>query len=68
MSRNAFKKFDDHEHRFVTMRLYGIGQKTAYGKIDAFVEEAFKEGLKVVQVQREYAVWDTNVEFDKGWI
>ena len=66
--RNAFKKFEQLEHRFVTFRLYQIGQRRAYAHVDEFVEKLHAANLKVVQVQREYALYDSNTDFDKGWI
>lgn len=68
LSRNAFKSFSDCEHRFVTQRVYRKGQREAYAIIDAFVADALATSLNVVQVQREYAVYDTNVDYDAGWV
>ena len=68
LSRNAFKKFDKFDHRFLTMRLYNIGQKTAFAKFDALLDCLKNANIEVVNTQREYAVWDTNVQLDAGWI
>jgi hypothetical protein len=68
LSRNAFKKFDKNEHRFLTLRLYGIGQKKAFARFDALLDALKDQMIEVVGTQREYAVWDTNVNHDAGWI
>lgn len=68
LSRNAFKKIDGGEQRFLTLRLHKVGRDTSFAKIDALVAELVQKGIKVLHVQREYAVWDTNVDFDRGWI
>lgn len=68
LSRNAFKKTDHGEQRFLTLRLYKVGRDTSFAKTDALVNELVHSRITVLHVQREYAVWDTNVDFDKGWI
>lgn len=68
LSRNAFKKFEQYDHRFLTMRLYGIGQKNAFANFDSLLSDLKKMNIEVVNTQREYAVWDTNVRLDAGWI
>ena len=68
LSKNAFKSFSDQEHRFVTFRCYHLGLKAASAKVDIFVDDVLSHHLSILQVQREYAVWDTNVDHDSGWI
>lgn len=68
LSRNAFKKFDQYDHRFLTLRLRGIGQKTAFAKFDALLDSLKDANIEIAGTQREYAVWDTNHQLDAGWI
>ena len=68
LSRNAFKKLEFGDHRFLTLRIYGVGQKTSFQRFDRLLNDLDQHLINIIQSQREYAVWDTNVRLDAGWI
>jgi hypothetical protein len=55
-------------HRFVTLRLYGVGKLTAEEKFNSCVFSLDNAGYSITSKMREYAVYDTNVSLDSGWI
>jgi len=68
LSKNACKRSDLFEHRIATLRLYGIGKEDAYEKKKKFVHDVESHAITIVKMENEYAVFDTNVEMDSGWI
>lgn len=70
LSRNAFKIFaeSDLAHRFLTMRVYKEGKSDAMARYKACVKAVKDCGLKIVTKQREFSVYDSNIELDRGWI
>jgi len=69
LSTNAFKITDNGtQHRFVTLRLFRVGKNTALRQFDDCISAIEQAGYKVVTKQREYAVYDSNVLLDVGWI
>jgi hypothetical protein len=69
LSRSAFKLLsEEEEHRFVTLRLYHLGKKSAYEKLEQTLEALRSGGYVIDGTQREYAVMDSNVSLDAGWI
>ena len=69
LSKNAFKKLIDGKHeRFITMRIYGLGYKSAQTRFDNLILYLKSKGFKLSQQQREYTVYDTNLNLDNGWI
>eukprot|EP00760_Papus_ankaliazontas_P023071 PhM_4_TR19141/c0_g1_i1/m.35633 len=68
VSRNAFKKEHDYVLWFMTQRMYGIGRDEAFGLFEACVADVKAHGLNIMSMQRELAVYDSNVGLDKGWI
>ncbi len=53
--------------RFITMRLYGVGRCSAQASFDALLTALKGEGLKLSQPQKEYTVYDSNLNLDRGW-
>jgi hypothetical protein len=69
VSRNAFKKDSaGNVIWFMTMRMYGMAMASAFEMFELCVEDVRNSGLDIVSMQREYAVYDSNVGLDKGWI
>jgi len=69
LSRNAFKVTETgNQERFVTMRMYFIGKKTAMARYEACLAALSQGGFNITSKQREYAVYDSNVGLDAGWI
>ncbi|MEO1427935.1 MAG: hypothetical protein AAFV71_02485 [Cyanobacteria bacterium J06633_8] len=69
LSTNAFKKLaDGKQMRFITMRVYGVGYKSAQTRFDNLLEFLKAKRFKLSQQQREYTVYDSNSNLDAGWI
>ncbi len=69
LSRNALKtEQDGRSERFVTLRLYGIGRRSAFAKLDALERDLTEEGFPLVNRQREYTIFDSDERLDAGWI
>lgn len=69
LSRNAFKvRLDGRSERFVTLRVYRAGLETAFGRLDALVADLSTNGFAVVNTQREYSLFDSQVGLDAGWL
>ena len=67
LSKNSYKKYEDYEKRFVTIRVYDI-QKKALDKY-LYTEDLIKKiGIKIDGACREYTVFDSNIELDNGWM
>eukprot|EP00005_Dracoamoeba_jomungandri_P007299 CAMPEP_0174264606 /NCGR_PEP_ID=MMETSP0439-20130205/23101_1 /TAXON_ID=0 /ORGANISM="Stereomyxa ramosa, Strain Chinc5" /LENGTH=200 /DNA_ID=CAMNT_0015350565 /DNA_START=86 /DNA_END=688 /DNA_ORIENTATION=- len=64
LSRNSLKGSPDI--KFVTLRVYHKGKKEAFKDLAALLEAL--EDETVLAVHREFAVYDSNVHLDKGWI
>ncbi|KAL6069961.1 Ankyrin repeat-containing protein [Balamuthia mandrillaris] len=64
LSRNSLK--GEKDVKFITLRVYGKGKVAAFADLEALLLSLKDE--KVLAVHREYAVYDTNVELDSGWI
>lgn len=68
LSANAFKKLAYGMERFVTMRVYEVGYKSAQTRFDKLLLHLKSKGYKLSQQQREYTVYDSNLNLDAGWI
>ncbi|BAY86816.1 hypothetical protein NIES267_63270 [Calothrix parasitica NIES-267] len=69
LSKNAFKKLiDGKQERFITMRVYSLGYKSAQKQFDKLIILLKNKGFKLSQQQREYTVYDSNLNLDTGWI
>jgi hypothetical protein len=69
LSRNALKtERDGRAERFVTLRLYGVGRRTAFARLDALERDLGAAGFAVVNRQREYTIFDSAESLDAGWI
>ena len=68
LSKNAFSMSEGEERRFVTMRLYLTGKDAALEKLECLLSDLLSHNFQVDSKMREYSVWDSNVQLDKGWI
>ncbi len=68
LSRNALKAVGAREHRFVTQRLYGVGRAEALARFEACTAALAAAGFEIVSRQREFSVYDTNVNLDAAWL
>ncbi|MDY6901911.1 MAG: hypothetical protein SWZ49_28135 [Cyanobacteriota bacterium] len=69
LSKNAFKKLlNGKQKRFITMRMYGVGYKSAQAQFDNLMKYLKAKGFKLSQQQREYTVYDSNLNLDAGWV
>jgi hypothetical protein len=59
---------DGKQQRFITMRVYGVGYKSAQTRFDNLIALLKAKGFKLSQQQREYTVYDSNLNLDAGWI
>jgi hypothetical protein len=71
LSRNSLK--GQPNIKFVTLRIYDKGREASLRVLDAVLsdlrgEEEETGRVSVLAVHREFAVFDTNIHLDKGWI
>jgi len=50
------------------MRTYGIGRDSAYPRLEELGKEIEKAGFKVPRFIREFGIYDTLVDLDRGWL
>ncbi|HEV3436211.1 MAG TPA: hypothetical protein VG122_02565 [Gemmata sp.] len=69
LSRNAFKQQPGGvSERFVNMRLYKIGRTTAFQRLEELQNTLMAAGFEVINRQREYALFDSHIDLDAGWL
>jgi len=68
LSRNARRRDGATLTRFVTMRVYGVGQTAARRRFLALHEALRAAGHPLSHVLTEYTVYDSNTEVDAGWL
>lgn len=69
LSRNARKvRADGRSERFVTLRVHGLGRANADARFTALLEDLAETGLTLTQRLREWMVYDSNHELDRGWL
>ncbi|MET7285352.1 hypothetical protein [Streptomyces sp. NPDC005573] len=69
LSRNARREAAGGLHeRFVTQRCRGVGRPEAGRRLDALVAALKDAGYAIVEVEREFVVYDDNPGADSGWI
>lgn len=56
------------DQRFLNLRTYGLGSQAADRLVDEVVRRAEAKGFQVSKVIREFIVFDTNKELDRGWL
>jgi hypothetical protein len=69
LSRNARRADGEGTPaRFVTLRVPGEGREAAEGKLAGLLAGLAETGLPVFHLLREYTVYDSNVDLDRGWL
>src|SRR4051794_33309960 len=69
LSSNALKRDTaGQSERFVTLRAYGVGRVTAEARFEALTDALTRAGFELGGRLREYAIYDSNVGVDAGWI
>ena len=69
LSANAFKQIANGYHqRFITLRLYQVGRKSAQARFQALLESLRSHSIQLTQPQQEYTVYDSNLQLDAGWL
>ena len=68
LSKNAFKKSENGEKKFVTCRIYKKGKDFANQRFELLKNLLKKEKLQIESSLKEYSIYDSNVHLDKGWI
>jgi hypothetical protein len=69
LSRNAWRESSDgQEERFVTLRCYRVGRASAEQRLQRLLAALNELGEKMIEVESEYTVYDSNVELDAGWL
>ncbi|MFD9904342.1 hypothetical protein [Streptomyces sp. NPDC059063] len=60
---------DSREERFVTQRCHGVGRATAEARLSALLADLTDlADVDVLEVEREFVLYDTNLALDDGWI
>ncbi|MFO0974868.1 MAG: hypothetical protein U0996_00650 [Planctomycetaceae bacterium] len=69
LSRNAFRiTAGGIEERFVTLRSHGIGCCQSHRRLEELRSSLEAAGEHIVEVESEYAVYDSNIALDDGWL
>ncbi|RSN66812.1 hypothetical protein [Actinomadura sp. WAC 06369] len=69
VSRNARRvRTDGRAERFVTQRCRRVGARTAGARLDALTGALRARGFEIVEVEREFVVFDGDESLDDGWI
>jgi hypothetical protein len=69
LSSNAYKQDSGgRSERFVTLRLYGVGRRSAFAACDRLLAELKEAGHALGNNLREYTIYDSAVSLDAGWI
>jgi hypothetical protein len=68
LSRNARKPvIGGLQERFVTIRSFGVGPAAADARFEAVMALVRARGLNVRDRVREYTVYDSAMQADRGW-
>jgi len=70
LSKNAFKTTPESgkQIRFVTQRFSNIGQPQANIELEKLTTFATRQSINVIQIEREYNIFDSNLHLDQGWM
>jgi hypothetical protein len=69
VSWNARRALGAGRHeRFVTQRCRGVGMAAAGGRLEELCGTLRGSGYKIVSVEREFVVFDSDESLDAGWI
>lgn len=69
LSHNAWRQpVDGIEERFVTLRSFGVGRSSSEQQLRRLLAALEAEGEEVIEVESEFAVYDSNLALDNGWL
>jgi hypothetical protein len=69
VSRNVLKvSADGFEERFLTRRIYGKGRDDAFHDHEELLSALKEAGFTIMHQVREFAIYDSAIEIDAGWI
>lgn len=69
VSRNARRSVGHGRHeRFVTQRARDVGLSDADARLEALLADLAAAGFSVIEVEREFVVYDDHPGLDAGWI
>ena len=69
LSLNARRTRDGGTHeRFITQRCYGIPMPEARRRLARLLRALRTQPLRLLEVEQEYVVYDSNVSLDRGWM
>lgn len=69
LSRNAWREpAEGWEERFVTLRSYRMGRSASERRLHRLMAALEGEGERVIEVESEYTVHDSNQALDAGWL
>ena len=70
LSRNAFKTAPQsgEQIRFVTQRFSKVSQREADAKLEKLINYTRQERLTIMDIEREYNIYDSNLHLDHGWM
>lgn len=69
LSRNARRiHADEFQERFVTQRSYGVAKPVASNELDRLVAYLASTDWQLLEIEREFVVFDSNLSLDRGWI
>jgi hypothetical protein len=69
LSSNALKRDDEgRTERFATLRVHGVGRRTAEARFDVLLDALTGAGYTLSNKLREYTIYDSNAAADAGWI
>lgn len=69
LSHNAWRQpVNGVEERFVTLRSFGVGRSTSEEQLRRLLAALEAEGEEVIEVESEFAVYDSNLTLDNGWL
>ena len=70
LSKNALKTAPNsgEQIRFVTQRFSKIGQLEADAKLKKLIAFAKQQSIDIVRIEREYNIFDSNLQLDHGWM
>ena len=69
LSHNAWRRpTEGVEERFVTLRSHGVGRRTSAQQLKGLLMALESAGERITEVESEYAVYDSNLALDDGWL
>jgi len=69
VSKNARRQRDDGQiERFITQRCYSIGEPAALARLQHLVVMIQIAGYQILEIEKEYVVYDSHPQLDHGWI